>query len=650
MPVVRTAVLLFGYPAGQRLELKGDAAWYTQYFFNLSYGQAAYWAKQSANNIILDGQVFDWAWVKDPNPTLTNRQDVINFAVNVSTIERGVNLTSFDLVILVLGVPDNVVTDGGSTTAQTAFPIRQYNGVVCRVKDRFDFVAHEIGHALGLNHSYGDWGYKNSAWSQQGEYGHPYCIMSAMGYGGTAGALLPAAPRDKRPEYSGLGPSLNAATALARGWLNAYVYNLQGAQPAEFMLRSRQWGDTHPNFPAPTQALDVRAPDGQNYVLEYRENSGWDEGKSSSLIINHGRGSTADLAHPNTNSATFLKRISLPLTFGSSTSVYNGRGFGVEVLGRDLGQHALRIRIVPGRVQWAEFELTRKVETISSTTLATGETTFLPGETFCVEGTWSYEKRSRLQVATFEASCALAVPPITPTWTVDDIVLANPAGTITLPSKSVQVANARLDAVNINRNVQLRYEILATPKGSRLRLFNRPDDETFRVEVPATLTTDIGSGSAADSVKFEGIKYEYPEEFYRERNACIARFDPNRYRRYKLLLPPDLWRRVPEERFAEVERLLIKLSQLRSQPDERQYQQALSVLESMTGVSPSQVEVVALDQGIELPRQPDQPELLAPQISQLRRNRNTGWLVGGAIIGVAALIVRVIKSERGSRT
>lgn len=609
MPVVRTTVLLLGFPAGQQL----DPAWYTQYFFNPSYGQSAYWAKQSDNNIILDGGVIDWAFVNDPNPTLTNRTAVINFAIKVTERDHGpLSLVDAALVILVLGVPYNVVTDGGSTTARSRF--RRHNAIVCRVHDRFDFVAHEIGHAIGLNHSYGDWTYKNSAWSKHGEYGHPYCIMSAMGYGGTVGAWLPAKPREHRLEYSGLGPSLNAATALARGWLDAYIYNLQGAQSAEIVLRSRQWGGKSPNFPP--QALDVRAPDGQNYVLEYRESSGWDEGQRSSLIVNHGKGSTADLDYPNTNSATFLKRVALPLTLGSSSSVYNGPGFGVEILERDVGQHTLRFRIVPGRVKSTDFRFPWEVDVIDSTILETGETTFRPGDAYCVEGTWRYEKRSRVQVATFEASYALAVPPITSTWRIDGIVLANAAGRVTLHNKPVRIANAKLDNVSGNRNVELRYEVLPISTGSRLRLFSRADDETFRVEVVATLATDLGSGDVGDTVTFEGIEYKYPDQFYIERDACIVQSIRDRTPQYKALLSPDAWRRVPEERFVEVQQLLDTLSYLRSQPGERQYQQALSVLESIVGMASSQVETVALDEGIELPRQADQPELLAPQMSR----------------------------------
>ena len=168
MPVVRTAVLLFAFPAGQKLAIRGDAPWYVQYIFNPGYGQTAFWQKQSDNDVVLDGEVFDWALVNDPNPDLTKRTDTINAAIAAMENDRGADFGRFDLVILVLAAPPTVPSDGGSTSAQSAH--RTHAGIVTRVGDTFDFLAHEIGHAINLNHSYGSPLYKNSPWSQYGAH------------------------------------------------------------------------------------------------------------------------------------------------------------------------------------------------------------------------------------------------------------------------------------------------------------------------------------------------------------------------------------------------------------------------------------------------------------------------------------------------
>lgn len=132
-----------------------------------------------------------------------------------------------------------------------------------RVKDRFDFVAHELGHALRVTHSFGDPAFKDPG-EDYGGYAHPYCVKSAMAYGGIGGPYFPAAPRGGRPEYSGLGPSLNATTALRRGWLHARTYDPATAGPAVFTLRSRHWRGRDTGLPP--QAVEVLAPGGRNYV------------------------------------------------------------------------------------------------------------------------------------------------------------------------------------------------------------------------------------------------------------------------------------------------------------------------------------------------------------------------------------------------
>jgi Metallo-peptidase family M12B Reprolysin-like len=609
MSVLRTIVLLAGWTAGQQLELKGDKAWYEQYLFDPAHGQASYWAKQSDNDVILEGQVVDWVFFKDQNPALADREGVANFVIRAAEADTSIHFIAYDLVIVVLGIPDTVPSDGGSCTARSRS--RTHAAVVTRVNDRFDFVEHEIGHALGLQHSYGAWSYKAVPWSQPGEYGHPYCVMSATVYGGGSGAYVPAVPRDNRKEYSGLGPSLNAATALARGWVDAYEFGLPGARPAEITLRSRHWGGRNPHL-AP-QALNVVADDGQNYVVEYREADGWDQAQGTpALIVNHGRGSTADAAHPGTDSATFLRALRLPITFGGIGSTYQGPGFGLQMLDRSTAHHTVTFRIHPGvPAPLTYLDLTAAIGVVEETVLETGETSFEPGERICVEGVWPYRKLTLAQVATFEATYGLAVPPISAAWTVDDQVLAAPGGVITL-AKEVTIADATLDEIPSGQSVRLRYEIEPLPAGSRLRLFNRPEDESFSVRLGVTLTTDLGSGTADDTARFVGIRYAYPPEFYARRNACIVDFGrtADRYLRYKALLPPDVWRTVPQERFVEIKEFLDALGHLRGLEDQRPYRQALPVLRELIDVAPAEIAVVERDDVVETARPENQPELL----------------------------------------
>ncbi|MFD8754397.1 reprolysin-like metallopeptidase [Kitasatospora sp. NPDC059577] len=238
MPVVRTAVLLTEFPAGQPLDLQGDAPWYVSCLFSPTHGQAAYWPKQTAHDMPFDGEAFDRALFEDPAPDPSDRETTVHRVIRAMEDDRNTDFSPFDVVVVVLGLRDGYPSNGGSTTATSRH--RRHHGIVTRSGDRFDFLAHELGHALGLTHSFGDPAFKDPG-EDYGGYAHPYCIMSAMAYGGIGGPFIPATPRDGRREHSALGPGLNATTAPGRGWIHADTYNPAAAGPAEFTLRRRHW-------------------------------------------------------------------------------------------------------------------------------------------------------------------------------------------------------------------------------------------------------------------------------------------------------------------------------------------------------------------------------------------------------------------------
>ena len=115
MPVVRTLVVLANYGDQGTIHRPRDAVWFHDYFFNPVYGQKAYWLKQSDNNIVLDGQAIDWRNYPYDFLNILDRSAAGTSVIGEVRASLGVDLSQFDLPIVVFGLPPQIGSDGGAS-------------------------------------------------------------------------------------------------------------------------------------------------------------------------------------------------------------------------------------------------------------------------------------------------------------------------------------------------------------------------------------------------------------------------------------------------------------------------------------------------------------------------------------------------------
>jgi hypothetical protein len=175
-------------------------------------------------------------------------------------------------------VVNNAVQDGGACyTGQQPIAIgdKSFN-LACLWFDPNSlftgFASHEVGHGLGLDHSFDD--SQRNCGGQAGEYCDPFDVMSALGT-----YRFPDTNWLIGGNPSGAGPGLDAAALLRQGWIpsdNIRRFQNEGDEQI-FTLRAL----SHARAKEPLVVLlDVgsETPFEGVYAIEYRQADGWDAG------------------------------------------------------------------------------------------------------------------------------------------------------------------------------------------------------------------------------------------------------------------------------------------------------------------------------------------------------------------------------------
>jgi hypothetical protein len=250
------------------------------------------------------------------------------------------------LVFVIVGAG---AVDGGATYVQ--FGDRPVP--VCYFDDRgsHSFMAHELGHLLGLSHSFNTSAVNPTY--QYGEYADPTCIMSAENFGNVgvtfeipAGSRLFAASSSKFWKSAGTGVAMASLWRYLPGYPAAQSFSTQlPPLSPPTPVRLNRAGSTGLRL----VTMPVAGPNSW-YMAEYRPAVQWDRGlptasagtgATAGVVIHQIRraiGTVADGATgadwPRIEAVNFVATIPLPSTGDLDWSDAN---FGVRVVAYDVG-------------------------------------------------------------------------------------------------------------------------------------------------------------------------------------------------------------------------------------------------------------------------------------------------------------------------
>jgi hypothetical protein len=576
-------------PIGSSWDNLPSSDFYREYFFSLQWGLAAYWLEQTGNTLLLEGDVLDWMpFISEPRYSkqpfdirgeiVNEAVQAVNYALRPEPSDPRLFYNASLFVFIIAPPPAGKGVDGGGYA----------HSIVMSPGDRFDFVAHEIGHHFGLQHSFDLASRRWDPGAQDGEYGNPFCVMSARTYGRDGGT-------DNKPgwvpsvsETNHYGPGLSVATRASRGWIPATDVNFPAVgQDLSITLSSA--GDSAPVHP---RAVRFATPRGETFVLSYRAPfDQYDTALSkAAVVLEQVEGGRAEIFYPGLNASTWHGAIRMPVDYGVRGSQLLGPRFTVELLDWIDGTGGnVSLRVRPG-TQPPQPQLTATdPRELAAEIVDKGIASWAKGEMLCVEGhyPWALLHR-RLEVELSLQLDTLDAPNVE--WAVDGRALMNPSGVELFPAHLVRRYPPPPYGMITSNDVHVEYE---RPAPHRLLLRNLPQDGCYELDVACTVTNRLGSGTLRTTVVFEGQRLVMDPKFERDREACHAEQDVrdmhNRQIR-RIVLPSDLW--VPHDPGirARVDRI-IRLINTSSPRDVENLQSELSHALGMVG-RPVQIEAL----------------------------------------------------------